>query len=70
MIQRRIIFLNFKFLSLPSNRNLGKISHLNSQTCPWEKLKMENYMVNHEKNFFSVVGYTAAEILNKLFELK
>jgi hypothetical protein len=27
------------------------------------KLKMENYMVNHEKkNLFSIVGYNAAEI--------
>jgi hypothetical protein len=35
MKQRRMIFLNFKFLSLPSNRNLCKISYLNSQTNPW-----------------------------------
>ncbi len=33
-IQHRIIFLNFKCLSLPSNKNLGKISYLNSQTNP------------------------------------
>ncbi len=51
-IQRRMIFLNFKCLSLPSNKNFGKISYLNSQTNPWKELKMENYMVNHEKNFF------------------
>jgi hypothetical protein len=31
-IQRRKIFLNFKCLSLPSNKNFGKISYLNSQT--------------------------------------
>ncbi len=30
---------------------------------------MENYMVNHEKNFFSIVGYNAAEIFLS-FELK
>jgi hypothetical protein len=64
-----MIFLNFKFVSLPSNRNLGKISFLNSQTNPWEKLKMENYIVNHEKIFFPVVGYSAAEIF-LIFELK
>jgi hypothetical protein len=52
--QCRMIFLNFKCLSLPSNRNLGKISFLNSQTIPRKKLKMENYMVNHENTFFSV----------------
>jgi hypothetical protein len=39
MIQCRMIFLNFKRLSLPSNKNLGKISYLNSQTNPWKKLK-------------------------------
>ncbi len=31
-IQRRMIFLNFKCLSLPPNKNFGKISYLNSQT--------------------------------------
>jgi hypothetical protein len=52
-IQRRMIFLNFKCLSLPSNKNFGKISYLNCQTNPWKELKMENYIVNHEKkNFF------------------
>jgi hypothetical protein len=51
-IQRRMIFINFKCLSLPSNKNFGKISYLNSQTNPWKELKMENYMVNHEKNVF------------------
>jgi preprotein translocase subunit Sss1 len=30
IIQCRIIFLNFKCLSLPSNKKLGKISYLNS----------------------------------------
>ncbi len=52
MIQCRMIFLKFKCLSLPSNINLGKISYLNSQTNPRKKLKMENYLVNPEKNFF------------------
>jgi hypothetical protein len=51
-IQRRMIFFNFKCLSLPSNKNFGKISYLNSQTNLWNELKMENYMVNHEKFFF------------------
>jgi hypothetical protein len=51
-IQRRMIVLNFKCLSLPSNKTLGKISYLNSQTNPWKELKMENYMVNHEKKIF------------------
>jgi hypothetical protein len=52
MKQRRMIFLNFRCLSLPSNKNLGKISYLNSQNNPWKELKMENYMVNYEKFFF------------------
>ena len=30
IIQRRMIFLNFKCLSLPSNKNLGKIYYLNN----------------------------------------
>jgi hypothetical protein len=55
-IQRRMIFLNFKYLSWPSNKNFGKISYLNCQTNPWKELKMENYMVNHEKKFFSHCG--------------
>jgi hypothetical protein len=55
-IQRRMIFLNFKCLSLPSNKNFGKISYLNCQTNPWKELKMENYMVNHEKKFFFHCG--------------
>jgi hypothetical protein len=29
-LQRRMVFLNFKCLSLPSNKNLGKICYLNS----------------------------------------
>jgi hypothetical protein len=58
-----VIFLNFKCLSLPSNISLGKISYLNSQANPRKEFKMENYMVNHEeKNYFSVVGYTAPEL--------
>jgi hypothetical protein len=64
-----MIFLNFKCISLPSNNNLGKISFLNSQTNPRKELKMENYMVNHDKNFFSIVGYNAAKIF-LIFELK
>jgi hypothetical protein len=32
---------------LPSTKNLGKISYLNSQTNPWKELK--NNMVNYEK---------------------
>jgi hypothetical protein len=36
-------------LSLPSNKKLGKISYLNSQTNPWKELTMKNYMVNYEK---------------------
>jgi hypothetical protein len=55
-IQRRMIFLNFKCLSLPSNKNFGKISYLNSQTNLWKELKMENYMVNHEKKHFFPCG--------------
>jgi hypothetical protein len=50
-IQRRMIFLNFKCLSLPSNKNFGKISYMNSKTNPWKELKMENYRVNHKKKF-------------------
>jgi hypothetical protein len=65
-----MIFLNFKCLSLPSNKNLGKICYFNSQTNPWKEVKMENYMVHHEKKkFFSIVGYNAAEIF-LIFELK
>ncbi len=52
IIQRRIKFLKFKCLSLSSNNNLGKICYLNSQTNPRKELKMENYMVNHEKKKF------------------
>jgi hypothetical protein len=55
-IQRRMIFLNFKCLSLPSKKYFGKISYLNCQTNPWKELKMENYMVNHENNFFFHCG--------------
>jgi hypothetical protein len=59
-----MIFLNFKCLSLPSNNNLGKICYLNSQTNPLKELKMENYVVNHEKKkLVSIVGYNAAENL-------
>jgi hypothetical protein len=48
---------------LPSNKNVGKISYLNNQTNPWKELKMENLLVNHEKNKkISVVEYAAAEI--------
>ncbi len=61
IIKRRMIFLNIKCLSLPSIKKFGKISYLNSQTNPWKELKMENYMVNHEKKI-SIVGYNAAEI--------
>jgi hypothetical protein len=61
-IQHKMIFLNFKCLSLPSNKNFGKISYLNSQTNPWKEIKMENYMVTMKKMFFSIVGYNAAEI--------
>jgi hypothetical protein len=63
-IQRRMIFLNFKCLSLPSNKTFGKISYLNSQTNPWKELKMENYMVNHEKNVFPIVGCNGANFFN------
>ncbi len=56
IIQRRMIFLNFKCLSLPSNKNLGKICYLNSQTNPWKEVKMENYMVHHGKIFFFHCG--------------
>jgi hypothetical protein len=55
-IQRRMIFLNFKCLSLPSNKNFGKISYLNSQTNPWNELKMKNHMANHEKKIFFHCG--------------
>jgi hypothetical protein len=41
---------------LPSNKKFGKISYLNSQTKPWKEIKMENYMVNHEKKFFFHCG--------------
>jgi hypothetical protein len=37
IIQRRIMILNFKCLSLPSDENLGKISYLDIQTNPWKK---------------------------------
>ncbi len=70
MIQRKMIFLNFKFLSLPSNRNLGKINYLNNKTNPWEKLKIENYMVNHEKLFFFLLWDTPQQKFFKIFELK
>jgi hypothetical protein len=67
IIQRRMIFLNFNCLSLPSNKNLGKICCLNSQTNPWKKLKMENYMVNHEKEkFFPVCEIHRKDFLNFL----
>jgi hypothetical protein len=69
IIQRRMIFLNVKYLSLPSNKNLRKICYLNSQTNPWKEVKMENYMVHHENFFFSIVGYNTAEIF-LTFELK
>jgi hypothetical protein len=36
-IQRRMIFLNFKCLSSPSNKNFGKINYLNCQTNPWRE---------------------------------
>jgi hypothetical protein len=55
------IFLDFKFLSLPSNRNLGKISFLNSQTNPWEKWKI--IWLTMKTNLFFVVEYTSAEIV-------
>jgi hypothetical protein len=55
-IQCRIIFLNLKCLSLPLNKNFGKNSYLNSQTNPWKELKIENYMVNHEKKIFFHCG--------------
>jgi hypothetical protein len=49
-----MIFLNFKCVSLPSNKNFGKISYLNSQTNPWKELKwkiiwltMTNYIFFH-----------------------
>ncbi len=58
----RMIFLNFKCLSLPSNKNLGKICYLNSQNNPWKEVKIENYVVNHEKKNCSIVGYNAAEV--------
>jgi hypothetical protein len=57
MIQGRMILLNFKCLSLPSNKNLGKISYLNSQTNSWKELKMESYMVNHEKKIFFPISH-------------
>jgi hypothetical protein len=62
IIQRRMIFLNFKCLSLPSNKNLGRIYYLNNQTNPWKEVKIENYMVHRENFFLSIVGYNAAEI--------
>jgi hypothetical protein len=58
------IFLNFKCLSLPSNKNLGKISYLNSQTNLWKELIMTNYIVSYEENFVSIGGYTTATIFN------
>jgi hypothetical protein len=62
-------FLNFKCLSLPPNKNFGKISYLNSQTNPWKELKMENYMVKGENKMFSIVGHNAAEIFFKFLNL-
>jgi hypothetical protein len=55
-IQRIMIFLTFKCLSFSSNKNLGKICYLNSQTNPWKEVKVENYMVNYEKNIVSHCG--------------
>jgi hypothetical protein len=56
MIQCRMIFINFKCLSLSSNKNLGKISYLNSQTNPWKELEMENYWLTMKKNYFFRCG--------------
>jgi hypothetical protein len=42
MIQRRMIFSNFKVISLSSDENLGRISYLEIQTNHWRKIKMLN----------------------------
>jgi hypothetical protein len=55
-IQRRIIFVKFKGLPLPSDENLGKISYLNIKINPWRKLKKINKQAKYEKIFFCVVG--------------
>jgi hypothetical protein len=69
IIQRRMNFLNIKCLSLNSNKNLGKICFLNSQTNPWKEVKMENYMVNHEKNVFFPMLDTTQQRFFKLLNL-
>ncbi len=69
IIQRSMIFLNFKCLSLPSNENLGKICYLNSQTNPWKEVKVVNYMVHHEKTFFFHCGIQRSRDF-LIFELK
>ncbi len=48
MKQCRMIFLNFKCRSLPSDENLDKFSYLNVPINPWRKLKMK-YIASYEK---------------------
>jgi hypothetical protein len=69
IIQPRVIFLKFRCLPLPSNKNLGKISYLNSQINPWKELKKENDMVNHETKFFHCGIHRSREIF-LIFKLK
>jgi hypothetical protein len=68
-IQRRMILLNFKFLSLPPNKNFGKISYWNSQTNPRKELNMEIYTVNHEKKKIFHCGIQRSRDF-LIFELK
>ncbi len=63
MIHRRIIFLNFKCLSLPSDKTLGKIGFVNIQIKPWREVKMLNYIVGFMKK---LVGYNPEEICHIL----
>ncbi len=55
MIQCRMIFLNFKCLSLPSDENLEKMSYLNVPINPWRKLKMK-YIASYEKYILLCCG--------------
>jgi hypothetical protein len=64
-----MIFLNFKCLSLPSKIFFGKISYLKCQTNPGKELKMENYMVNHEKKKFPLWDTTQQRFF-LIFDLK
>jgi hypothetical protein len=49
-MQRRMIFLNFKCLSLLSDENLDKIGYWNIPTNPWRKLMLLNYIASYEKH--------------------